>query len=143
VSAYWASLFVGRVLFGALGDRISSSRVLTATIAAMALGALLVALPASGVVAVAGLVLIGFSAAPVFPLLTLTTADRVGAAYADRAIGMQIGAAGVGGAAIPAAVGLLVGWRVEALGPALVGLSVLLFALYRVPAHRDARRPAP
>ena len=67
----------------------------------MAAGALLVALPGPGWLAVTGLGIIGFAAAPVFPLLTLTTAERVGAAHADRAIGLQIAGAGLGGALVP------------------------------------------
>ena len=89
------------------------------------------AVPGPAWIAVLGLVVIGFAAAPVFPLLTLTTAERVGAAHADRTIGLQIGGAGLGGALIPAGIGVLLGVAgVEALGPTLVVLSLLLIGLY-------------
>jgi fucose permease len=137
VSAYWGSLFAGRVVLGVAAERVGSARMLTACITGMAVGGLLVALPAPAWVAVAGLMLVGFAAAPVFPLLTLTTADRVGAAHADRVIGMQIGAAALGGAAIPAGVGVLLSRvNVEVLGPSLLALSVLLLVLYLGPARR-------
>jgi fucose permease len=88
---------------------------------------------------VTGFAAIGFAAAPVFPLLTLTTADRVGAAHADRAIGMQIGGAGLGGALIPAGIGVLLSRvDIQALGPALLGLSLLLIALYAATTRRSA-----
>jgi fucose permease len=144
VSGYWASLFVGRVVQGFVAERLGSHRVLVGSLAGVAAGALLVALPAPGWVAVAGLAVIGFGAAPVFPLLTLTTADRVGAAHADRAIGLQVGTAGLGGAAIPAAIGLLLSRiDVEALGPALVVLALAMIALYAAaarPSSAAARR---
>jgi fucose permease len=97
----------------------------------MAGGAVLVAIPAPAWLAVLGLVIIGFAAAPVFPLLTLTTTDRVGAAHADRAIGLQVAAAALGGAVLPAGIGVLMSRiAVDAYGPALVVLGVSLIALY-------------
>ncbi|SDZ33883.1 Fucose permease [Micromonospora pattaloongensis] len=130
VSGYWASLFVGRVVQGVVAERLGTRRILVGSLVGMAVGAGLVAVPGPAAVAVAGLALIGFAAAPVFPLLTLTTAERVGAAHADRAIGLQIAGAGLGGALIPAGIGVLLGTDVERLGPALLALAVLLLALY-------------
>jgi len=131
VSAYWASLFVGRVVQGFIVERVGTTRILVGSLLGLLTGSALVAVPGPGWLAVAGLMVIGFAAAPVFPLLTLTTKDRVGAAHADRAIGLQIGASGLGGALIPAGVGVLID-RVgeQALGPSLVVLSLLLLGLY-------------
>lgn len=133
VSIYWGSLFVGRIVQGIVAERIGATRVLRGSLAAMAVGAALVAVPASGWLAVVGFAVIGFAAAPVFPLLTLTTAERVGRAHADRAIGLQMGASALGGALIPAGVGLLVGrLGVVAVGPALLVASLVLLLLYTV-----------
>jgi fucose permease len=145
VSVYWGSLFVGRVVQGLLSERLGTGRVLGASIAGMAAGALLVSLPAPGWVTVAGLVVIGFSAAPVFPLLVLGTAERVGDEHADRTIGLQVAGAGLGGAVIPSLIGvLLTRVDVRALGPALLVLSVVLLALYAYFArHVATRRAAP
>ncbi|HEX6234206.1 MAG TPA: MFS transporter [Jiangellaceae bacterium] len=143
VSAYWASLFVGRIVQGIVSERLGSHRVLRGSLAAMVAGTMLVAVPAPGWVAVAGLLVIGFAAAPVFPLLTLTTADRVGAQHTDRTVGVQMAAAGLGGAVIPSAVGVLlerVG--VETLGPALMTLSVVLLVLFMISTARTRDRRA-
>jgi fucose permease len=141
VSAYWGSLFVGRLALGAFGDRIGTRRVLLASLGGITAGCLLVALPAAAWVAVVGLMLVGLSAAPVFPLLTLTTADRVGLAHADRAIGVQMGTCALGGALIPAGLGVLITqYGTGVLGPTLAALSVLLFGLYLAASRR--RRPA-
>ncbi|MFC4063662.1 MFS transporter [Actinoplanes subglobosus] len=131
VSAYWASLFVGRVVQGFTVERLGTTRTLLGGLVGMLAGAVLIAVPGPAWVAVAGLMMIGFAAAPVFPLLTLTTADRVGPAHADRVIGLQMSATGLGGVLIPAGVGVLVE-RVGAytLGPSLTVLSVALLALY-------------
>jgi fucose permease len=137
VSAYWASLFVGRVVQGFIVERVGVSRILVGSLFGLLIGSVLVALPGPAWLAVAGLMVIGFAAAPVFPLLTLTTKDRVGAAHADRAIGVQMGATGLGGALIPAGVGVVIE-RVgeQALGPSLVVLSLLLLGLYAATQRR-------
>ncbi|WFF04095.1 MFS transporter [Micromonospora sp. WMMD964] len=145
VSAYWFSLFVGRIVQGVVAERLGSGLVLRASLAGMAVGAALIAVPGPAVLAVCGLVVVGFAAAPVFPLLTLTTADRVGLAHADRAIGLQIGASGVGAALVPAGLGVLIAnTSVQVLGSALVVLALGLIALYEWGARRPtAGPPAP
>ncbi|WP_430501081.1 MFS transporter [Micromonospora trifolii] len=145
VSAYWGSLFVGRVVQGLVAERLGAGLVLRVSLAGMAVGAALIAVPGPALLAVLGLVVVGFAAAPVFPLLTLTTADRVGAAHADRAIGLQIGASGVGAALVPAGLGVLIGnTSVEVLGSALLVLALALIALYEWGTRRpSAGPPAP
>ncbi|WP_243704988.1 sugar MFS transporter [Micromonospora sp. KC723] len=140
VSGYWGSLFLGRVVQGLVAERLGSGRVLRGSLLGMAAGAALIALPAPAWVTAAGLFLLGFAAAPVFPLLTLTTAERVGAAHADRVIGVQIGAAGLGAALVPAGLGVLLGnTSVTLLGPALAVLALALLALHVA----ASRRPVP
>ncbi|MFC4017505.1 MFS transporter [Micromonospora sp. GCM10011542] len=140
VSAYWGSLFLGRVVQGVVAERLGPARVLRVSLAGMAVGAALIAVPGPAALAVAGLVVVGFAAAPVFPLLTLTTADRVGAAHADRAIGLQIGAAGLGAALVPAGLGVLIGnTSVRVLGPALLVLALALIALHELGVRRPGR----
>jgi fucose permease len=137
VAGYWGSLFAGRLLFGAVADRAGPHRVITGSVAGLVAGAALVAVPAPGALAVAGLALVGLAAAPVFPLLTLTTAERVGDRHADRAIGVQIAAAALGGAALPAGIGALIG----RLGPEVLGPSLVLLTLTLAGLCRSARRP--
>ncbi|GAA0729149.1 MFS transporter [Dactylosporangium roseum] len=138
VSGYWAMLFLGRVVQGVVAERFGNRAVLVASMSGMVFGSLLVAVPGPGRLAIAGLAIIGFAAAPVFPLLTLTTAERVGPALADRVIGLQIAAAGLGGALAPSALGVLLGRAgVEALGPALLALSLLLIVLWWLSTPRD------
>jgi fucose permease len=143
VSAYWGALFVGRIVFGLVAERIGSRTVLTMGLLGMLAGTVLMALPGPAAVTVAGLVIVGFAAAPIFPLMTLTTADRVGADHADRAIGLQIGAAGLGGAVIPAGIGrILEVYGVHLLGPTLVVGAVLLFLLHLLALRRSSAVPA-
>lgn len=137
VSAYWGSLFVGRVLYGVVADRLPAGPVVRTCLAVIGIGAGMLAVPGTGWLAVVGLILIGGFAAPVFPLLTLTTAERVGDAHADRAIGMQMGAAGLGGTVIPAGIGVLL----DRLGADVIGVSLMALAGAVLALHLTASPP--
>jgi len=139
VSAYWAMMFAGRAVLGPVAERAGASRVLAVAVACVPFGALLMALPGPGAVAVAGMMVLGLAAAPVFPLLTLTTADRVGVGGATQTVGLQVAASAVGSAAVPSVIGLVIGAvSAQALGPALLLLAGAMFAVYWL-----ALRPVP
>jgi len=132
VSAYWATMFAGRAVLGPVAERLGPGRILTGGVAGLVAGAALLTVPGPAVVPVAGLALVGLAAAPIFPLLTLATAERTGAADATRAISLQVAASAGGNAALPAALGLVIGaLTASALGPALLLLSLLLAGLHR------------
>lgn len=130
VSAYWAMMFVGRALLGMVAARLGAARVLAWAVASVPAGALLMTLPGPAFVAVVGMMVLGLATAPVFPLLTLTTSDRVGAS-ATTAVGLQVAASAVGGAALPSGIGLVIGavsaWT---LAPALLILSLAMCGVY-------------
>jgi fucose permease len=142
VSGYWGSLFVGRVVQGLVAERLGSDRVLRGSLVGIGAGSVLVALPGPAWLAVAGLLIIGFAVAP-----GISAAHpyhpRSGRRRARQPGGVQIGAAGLGGALVPAGVGvLLTRVGVEALGPALVGLSLVLLALDAASNPRSAAQRA-
>jgi len=135
VSAYWLALVLGRIVLGPVADRIGARRVLTGALAGLVAGAVLTALP--GYAAIAGIVLVGVAAAPVFPLLTLTTRDRVGERLADRAVGVQGAASAAGSAVLPALVGVLIGRSgAGVLAWCLIGLAAATAAAYTAAVAR-------
>jgi fucose permease len=144
VSAYWGALFVGRVLYGVVAERLPGRQASAVCIGGMAAGAVVIALPGPAALTVVGVMMIGGFAAPVFPLLTLTTAERVGAEYAGPAVGMQVGSASLGAVVFPAAIGLLVGRHgTDVIAPSFLVLAVLMAALYLFTLRTAAlRRPA-
>jgi fucose permease len=130
VSAYWAMMFVGRVALGPVAERAGASRVLAVAVAGVPGGALLMTVPGPAFVAVAGMMLLGLAAAPVFPLLTLTTADRIGDGSAP-VVGLQVAASAVGSAALPSGIGLAIGAvSARALGPSLLAGGLAMGAVY-------------
>jgi fucose permease len=133
VSAYGAMMFVGRVVLGAVAERVGPSRLLGAAVAVVSVGCLLMAVPGPALLAVAGLMILGLAAAPIFPLFTLTTADRVGPDDATRVVSLQVAASAAGSAAVPAGLGLAIGASTAAaLGPWLLLPSVTMLVVYRL-----------
>jgi fucose permease len=136
ISAYWASLTLGRVVFGALVPRISSERLLRGCMLGciLAAGLLWVNIP---VVSWVALALMGLAFAPIFPVLIAETPARLGHAQAANAIGLQVAAAVAGGAALPALLGVLSARAsLEVLGPALVAAGLVQLVLHEVLTRR-------
>jgi fucose permease len=107
VSVFWGTFTVGRIFFGGLGDALPSKTILRICLAGAALFCGLWTwnpAPVSGVLAVAG---IGFTIAPVFALMTVSTQERLGPEHAPHAIGFQVAAASIGFGILPAIAGVL------------------------------------
>lgn len=134
VSTYWASLTAGRVVFGGLaGSRIPLSVMLRACFLTIVVGAALVWAPVANVASFAGIMLMGFALAPLFPSLIATTPARFGPQHTANAVGFQIAAASVGGAGLTSLVGVLAGkFGLEVLGVTVFLSSLLLYGLYEL-----------
>jgi fucose permease len=146
VSLYWASLTVGRFVFGALAHLAPLALMLRACLVTAALGATLVWLGRTELVNVAGLVLLGLALAPIFPSLIAITPARLGPVHTANAVGFQVAAAALGGALLPGAVGFAAErLGVAAIGPGLFVIAaglLLLYELQEVLASRRAQQPA-
>jgi fucose permease len=143
VSGYWIALVLGRVVLGPVAARTGARPVLVACLAGMGVGATLLLLP--GFASVGGVVLLGLCVAPMFPLLTLTTPERVGAAWTDRAVGLQSAASAAGSATLPALIGLLIGpfgsWIIAPGLLVLVLLNTVVFAWTTFRSRHNLRVP--
>jgi fucose permease len=128
VTAYYAALTVGRILFGWIAERVGSMRLLRITVGSAAAGALMIAVSGAGIsqwVGAAGLVILGGSLAPMFPLLIGLTPRRVGTRAVNHVVGFQIAAASVGVFGLSGATGLLVSRSgIESVGWVVLGCAV-------------------
>ena len=141
VAIYWGSLTAGRVVAGAIASRVPADVVLRVAMAAAPLGAAMVWSRWSLGASLAGLAVLGFALAPIYPLLIALTPARTGGHRAAHAIGFQVAAAYLGVAALPGAAGVLArAHGLEVLGPFLVGAAVVLLILHEV--ARRATEPA-
>lgn len=127
VSAFWGCLTLGRVLSGVVVERITMRTLLWLCMLGALLGAALLWLNLAPWLTLAGVALLGLALAPMFPSLMSLTPARLGSAHAANAVGFQVAAAMLGGAAMVAGFGLLAGrLGLEALGPFLL-LNAVLF----------------
>lgn len=128
VSAYWAMMFVGRAVLGPVAERVGARVVLGWAIGGVAVGAAVMVLPGNGFLAVAAMMIIGLAAAPIFPLLALTTADS---SNAMRTVGWQTVASSIGSAALPAGMGYAIdATQATVLAPLLLTLSVAMCVVF-------------
>jgi fucose permease len=145
VGIYWGSLTLGRLLFGFVVNYIGATTTLRACMIGVILGAIGFMIPIN-TISFAGLALIGFAQAPIFPLLVSETPKRLGPALATRAIGYQVAAAGLGIATLPGLAGVIAeNWGLEKIGLFVWIASLSLLALHelilyrsRLPKSKDA-----
>jgi fucose permease len=133
VSLYWASLTLGRILFGFVVQRVSPTTLLRWCMAGALLSAVLIWINAAPWLAFAGIALMGLSLAPQFPLLISATPDYLGAEHAANGVGLQVAAASLGGAALPSLIGVLAAaYSLEVLGPFLLVTALLMTGLFEL-----------
>jgi fucose permease len=142
VAAYWGSITLGRLLAGAIGDRARPETMLVTGMITALTGALLFWWNPTDWVGGAGLLIIGFGLAPVFPVLILLTPRRVGEDQSTGVVGYQLAAAATGAALLPGGIGILVDRiGLEAVAPALAAIAVALIVANTVTsrlAHSSA-----
>jgi fucose permease len=136
-AAYWASLTLGRFALGFAVEHFGADRLLRAASVAVVAGAAAFALDA-GAVGRAGLLLLGFGLAPVFPTLMSRTPARLGEGLSRHAIGFQVSAGILGAALLPALVGVLVAARGAAvIASVTLGLGVAFLLVHEILLRRS------
>jgi len=145
VAGFWAGSYyglftIGRILAGLYSKRLSVNTIVQISLAGALTGSLLVLLNLSPVLSLVGVVIIGFSIAPVFPALMSGTSDRVSPKYTANTIGMQMAASGIGGALIPSLVGILARRvNIEIIPLCWIILFGLMFGLYELSMRRTSQ----
>ncbi|MDO9499670.1 sugar MFS transporter [Falsiroseomonas sp.] len=132
---FFAALTGGRIGLGFVVDRIGPDLLLRL----MAPVAVLAALGfASGLADLPALALLAVALAPVFPTLMARTPARLGGAAAVPAVGLQVSAATLGVAAVPAAMGLAADLGGAGLVPWLLAVlaSGVGLLIWRLPVTR-------
>jgi len=131
VFLYWSALAAGRVALAVFGDRVAPARLFDISVfgaLASAVGFSVLPAPAAALIA---LPCLGATLSVFVPVLLYLTPRRIGSAASPRAIGYQVAAGMIGGASLPAAVGLLMqAIDVAVLGPCLVTMAALLAGLH-------------
>ncbi len=132
-SLYWASFTIGRMVLGIVIDRFGFVRSVRVMIGGALLGAVLLWWnPVEGV-SFAGLALLGFSLATVFPTLIAITPRMIGSRQAANAIGMQVAFGGLGISILPWLAGILADRiNLEVIGPFIIVEGLVMFLLFEL-----------
>jgi fucose permease len=127
VAAYWGGFTASRFMLGVVGDRIHPNGMLRWSGIMTIVGLVAFWQAPSSSSAVIALVFTGFAHGPVFPLEILLTPRRFGTSHTANVVGFEIAALNVGGALLPATIGLLVSvWGLGVIPPAIFGFSIVL-----------------
>jgi fucose permease len=128
---FWAVFTIGRVLGGLYAHRFHINTLLFSAIGLCLFGSILFWWNPLPLVGLLGVFLVGLGMAPIFPGLVSSTSARVGEQHAANTIGIQMSAASIGGAVLPALAGFLAQrFSLEAIPVMLFVLLVALLALY-------------
>jgi fucose permease len=133
---FWATFTIGRILAGLYAHRLSLNTMLYNALVLALVGAILFWWNPIALVGVAGVFIVGFAMAPIFPGLVSSTSQRVGQRHAGNTIGIQISAAGLGGALLPSLAGFLAERISLETIPVMLSVSLLgLLILYLLSTH--------
>ena len=137
MSLFWASLTLGRIVFGFVVQRVAPTTLLRWCMAGALLSALLIGLTGASWLTFGGIALMGVTLAPQFPLLIAATPGYLGRQHAANGIGFQVAAASLGGGLLPGLLGVLArAYGLEVLGPFLFVAVLTMSVLFELLARR-------
>lgn len=124
VFLYWSGLAAGRVALALFGTRVSAERLIDLSVAAAFASALAFWILPPQVAALLALPSLGLSLSVFVPLLLFLIPRRVGRAAAPHVIGYLVAAGMIGGAVLPAGIGLVL----QSTGVASLGICLSALA---------------
>jgi fucose permease len=131
VFLYWSGLAAGRVALAVFGDRIPAARLVDLSVAGAIASAVAFWILPPPIAALLALPSIGLSLSVFVPLLLYLIPRRVGRAAAPHVIGYLVAAGMIGGALLPAGIGLVLqSTGVSSLGICLSALAAVFGAIH-------------
>lgn len=130
-SLFYIGITVGRILSGFITYKLSDKKMVRLGAGIVLCGIICIALPLGKYGAFAGLLLIGFGCAPIYPCLIHSTPALFGEGASQAIIGVQMAFAYVGTTVMPPLFGVLV----DKISPAVLPVYLVLFAILMVVAH--------
>ena len=126
-SLYYMGIMIGRFLNGFIADKFGDKTMIRVGILTACAGIAMVALPIKvDFIALAGLLVIGLGAAPIYPCIIHSTPTNFGRENSQSMVGVQMAAAYVGTTFMPPLFGLIAQYVSIGLYPAFL----MLFALF-------------
>ncbi len=127
VALYYLGITAGRIINGFFADKIGDKTMIRVGAITLTVGIIMVALPTKiNAVALAGLLIIGLGAAPVYPCIIHSTPANFGKENSQSLVGMQMASAYIGSTFMPPVFGLLAQYADISLYPFYLGFFALL-----------------
>jgi fucose permease len=136
VFLYWSALAAGRIALALFGARASAARLVDLSVAGAIVSAVAFWILPPPIAALVALPSIGLSLSVFVPLLLYLIPRRVGRAAAPHVIGYLVAAGMIGGAVLPAGIGLIL----QSTGVSSLGICLSALAATFGGLHVAARR---
>lgn len=138
-SLFMLGLTLGRFLSGFVTYKMNDTNMIRLGEAIIALGVMVMLLPLGDLAALAGLTLMGFGCAPIYPCVIHSTPDHFGEENSQALIGVQMASAYVGICCMPPLFGLIADHISAALMPWYVGAINVVMILMCERLNRKCR----
>ena len=140
-SLFYLGITAGRFLTGFIADKFGDRRMIRMGLYVVMGGIALMLLPVSGTwAALAGLVVVGFGAAPVYPAVIHATPDNFGKENSQAIIGIQMASAYVGTTFMPPVFGLLAQYISIGLYPYFLAVFTVLTLIMTERLNRENKK---
>jgi fucose permease len=129
IALYYFGITLGRMLSGFLSMKFTQKSMIRLGQVSIGLGIIMLFLPFSGIMLLAGLFLIGLGCAPIFPSLLHETPNTFGKDYSQAMMGVQMASAYIGSTIAPPIFGLLGRYIGYALFPYYLIVILIIMVL--------------
>ncbi len=128
-SMFFIGITVGRALSGFITMKLNDKQMIRMGLGIILAGIIVMFLPRSELISLAGLILIGLGCAPIYPCIIHSTPDHFGADKSQAVIGVQMASAYVGTCLMPPVFGLIAKNITVALLPVFLLVLLILMAV--------------
>ena len=130
-SMFYIGITIGRFISGFLTMKFNDKQMIRLGMSILSIGVIVLFLPLSEYIALAGFILIGIGCAPIYPCIIHSTPDIFGADKSQAIVGVQMASAYVGSLLMPSVFGILANHITVALLPMYLGvIFVVMFVMY-------------
>lgn len=136
IAASYASMFyigitVGRFASGFITAKLNDKQMIRLGMSILSVGVIVLFLPLSEYIALAGFILVGIGCAPIYPCIIHSTPEIFGADKSQAIVGVQMASAYVGALLMPSVFGIVANHITVALLPMyLCGILVVMIFMY-------------
>ena len=128
-SMYLIGITVGRAVSGFITAKLNDTQMIRLGLGVTVIGVVMVILPFSNALSLAGLVVMGIGCAPIYPCVIHSTPQRFGVDKSQALIGVQMASAYTGTCLMPPFFGLLAQHIGVYLFPIFIGIILVVAVL--------------